>query len=78
MPQLGARMPLGHTACRSPFHTHARVVADVVATFICVSFLQHVDFKMVGIRVEVFRVYDIDVAKSQFHCDFEIFLVGAP
>ena len=41
------------------------------------SFLQHADFKMVGIRVEVFRIYDIDVAKSQFHCDFEIFLVGA-
>ena len=30
--------------------------------------------KAVGIRVEIFRIYDIVAAESHFTCDFEVFM----
>eukprot|EP00729_Bicosta_minor_P019190 gene19189-9257_t len=32
------------------------------------------NFKAVGIRVEIFRIYDIVAAESHFTCDFEVFM----
>ena len=31
-------------------------------------------FKFVGIRVEIFRIYDVEAAGSNFTADFEVFL----
>eukprot|EP00039_Didymoeca_costata_P017135 m.314769 g.314769 ORF g.314769 m.314769 type:complete len:675 (+) comp16496_c1_seq2:1590-3614(+) len=39
-----------------------------------VNFKKAPDARYVGIRVEIFRIYDIDAAGSNFKCDFEVFL----
>jgi len=36
--------------------------------------LRKPNFKAVGIRVEIFRIYDIVAAASHFTCDFEVFM----